>query len=195
MPLPQRVVDQLSNEPPKTPGWSLGILTFSGGLLFLVIFIYAGLTFGYQPYLEGQVSQTQNQIDQLSQQISPADQTNLINFYSQIANLQTLLHNHIIISNLFPWLEANTEPNVYYTSFSFSGGDQITLSAVAASEADVNQQLAIFQSSPEVESVVVSTVTQGQNSGWTFGLSMTINSSLLLPSSTSTTSTSTPSQS
>lgn len=188
MPLPQRVVDQLSNEPPKTPGWSLGMLTFSGGLLLIVIIIYAGLTFGYEPYLNGQVSQTQTQIDQLSQQISPADQANLINFYSQISNLQTLLGNHIIITNLFSWLEANTEPNVYYNSFEFSGGNQITISAVAENESDVNQQVAIFQASPEVQSVVVSSVTRAQTSGWAFGVNLTINPSMLLPTATTTSS-------
>jgi Tfp pilus assembly protein PilN len=190
MPLPQTVVEQLGKEPPKTPGWSVGMLTFAGSLLFLVVLIYVGLTFGYEPYLNGQISTTQNQINQLSQQISPADQTNLINFYSELSNLKSLLANHVIASNLFPWLEQNTEVNVYYTSFSFSGGDQITLSAVAKSEADVNQQLAIFESSPEVSNVIFSGVSAGAAGGWSFDVTLTINPSILSNASSTMTTTS-----
>jgi len=186
MPLPQTVVEQLGKEPPKTPGWSVGMLAFAGSLVFIVVLIYVGLTFGYEPYLNGQISATQNQINQLSQQISPADQTNLINFYSELANLKSLLANHVIASNLFPWLEQNTEANVYYTSFSFSDGNQITLSAVAQTESDVNQQLAIFEASPEVSNVTISGVSAGTTAGWNFSVGLTINPSILSDSATST---------
>jgi len=56
MPLPDKVIEQLGREPPKTPGWSFGIVMFSGTILFIAVFIYFGLTLGYEPYLQLQIS-------------------------------------------------------------------------------------------------------------------------------------------
>ena len=58
----------------------------------------------------------------------------------------------------FSWLEKNTEANVYYQSFALASGHQVTLGGIAATEADVNQQVAIFENAPEVSSVTISNV-------------------------------------
>lgn len=183
MPLPDKVIEQLGREPPKTPGWSFGIVMFSGTILFIVVFVYFGLTLGYEPYLNSQVTKQQDQINQLGQSISPADQGNLINFYSQISNLKTLLKNHTLTSKLFAWLEKNTEANVTYQSLSFAQGNQITLAGTAISEGDINQQIAIFESSPEISKVNLTSVASGQsgNSGWAFALTLTVSPSIILP--------------
>src|ERR1035441_315975 len=112
MPLPQQVINQLSREPSETPGWSGGILLFSGALLLIILAVYFGMIFAYEPYLNGEISSVQSQIATLGQTISPGDQANLIAFYSQIANLQSLLHNHVIFSQFLSWLEQNTEAHV-----------------------------------------------------------------------------------
>lgn len=181
MPLPQKVVDQLGMEPASgTPGFAPGALLFSGGLLFLAAIIYCGLAFGYEPYLQSQLSAAQNQVNALNQSISASDQSQLVDFYSQIANLQTLLANHLLPSQFFSWLEENTEANIYYQSFSLSAQDQVSLTAVAASEADVNQQIAIFENSPEVSSVSVSSVSAPQlaQEGWGFSVTLDMNPSV-----------------
>ena len=61
MALPQQVVEQLNQGTRRTPGWSSGMLLFSGSVLIVVIVIYAGLQFGYTPYLNGQVSSLESQ--------------------------------------------------------------------------------------------------------------------------------------
>lgn len=186
MPLPQQVIERLGREPSETQGWAVGALLFSGGILFLSLAIYFGLTFGYEPYLQNQLNTTDGQVSALNNSISANDQTQLINFYSQIANLQTLLQNHIHVSQLFSWLETNTEENVYYQSMTLTGQDQVTLSAAAATEADVNQQIAIFENSPEVSSVSVSNVVApelaGSNADWTFEVTLMMNPSVFLAS-------------
>lgn len=180
MPLPEKVIEQLGREPSETQGWASGALFFSGGILFLSILIYAGLAFGYEPYLKNQLASTQSKVSTLDQSISASEQAQLIGFYSQIANLQTLLANHTYPSQIFSWLEKNTEANVYYQSFSLTSGNQITLSGVAKSEADVNQQIAIFENAPEVSSVTVSNVSAPQLLGttWTFALTLIIRPSV-----------------
>src|ERR1700722_6915274 len=143
MPLPQQVINQLNRDPVDTPGWSFGIIFFAAGLFGAVLIIYFVMIFGYEPYLNSQISKVQNQTAALSQSISSQDQTNFLTFYSQISNLQTLLSQHVLLSQFFAWLEQNTEANVYYTSFAFSSNDQVTLAITAKTEADVNQQIAI----------------------------------------------------
>ena len=184
MPLPENVVAQLGREPAKTQGWAGGIIMFSAGMLFLAAIIWAGLQFGYMPYLHGQLDAVQGKVKALNNSISQSDQAQLVNFYSQTANLQTLLQKHNLTSQLFTWLENNTEANVYYTSFSLTADDHAILSGSATSEADVNQQISIFENSPEVLSANVSNVTAPLLPGqpWTFRADLTMNPSLFLAS-------------
>ena len=185
MPLPEKVIEQLGREPSETQGWALGALFFSGGILFLAAAIYFGLTFGYEPYLQSQLTSAQNKVDALSNSVSASDQSQLIDYYSQIANLKTLLQNHTFPSQLFSWLEKDTEANVYYQSFVLASGNQLTLSGAASTEADINQQIAIFENDPEVSSVTVSNVNAPQLLGnkWTFSMILIVNPSMLLSSS------------
>jgi superoxide dismutase len=179
MPLPEKVIEQLGREPPKTPGWSFGIISFAGGIFFIVLINYLGLVFGYEPYLNKQVTGQQDQINQLNQSISADDQTKLINFYSQLSNLKSVLRDHTLTTQFFSWLEKNTEANVYYGSFSLTAGSQVAIVGNATTEADVNQQIAIFEASPEVQKVSVSNVSAAPSgNGWTFNATLTMKPSI-----------------
>lgn len=151
MPLPQQVIESLSRESPKTPGWSSGILAFSGTLFFFSLFVYIGLVFGYKPYLNSEVKKLQGKIQAFSQQIPLDEQKKLISFYSQLANLKVVLDERVFASQLFLWLENNTQANVYYESFSLDVfKNAVEFGGVAPSMEDINQQLAIFASRPEL---------------------------------------------
>jgi len=185
MALPQQVVDRLGKEPAETPGWSFGLLLFSGGILAILVITYLGLTLGYEPYLNGQVSSLTSQISTAASAISPSDQNTLVTFYSEIANVQTTLANHVAFSNFLTWLQNNTEANVSYDHLSFSSGNQITLGGTGATEADVNQQIAIFETSPQVQSFSVSGVNyDAEANDWQFDASLTMQPSLLLATQT-----------
>ncbi len=179
MALPQQVLDRLSREPPKTPGWSSGLLLFCGAILFITLAIYVGLVFGYEPYLNGKVDGLNAQINTVAKSISADDEARLITFYSEITNLKNVLANHVALSRFFSWLEKNTEANIYFSRLSFSSqgsGNQVTLSGSAPSEADINQQTAIFESSPQVRSVNISSVSKSQDTGqWIFNATLVLN--------------------
>lgn len=179
MALPQQVLDRLSREPPKTPGWSLGLLIFSGGILFITISVYVGLRFGYEPYLNENIDVLNSKINTLAKSISADDEDRLIKFYSQVTNLKTVLGNHVTLSPFFSWIEKNTEANVYFSRLSFSSqsaGNQITLAGSAPSVADINQQAAIFESSAEVKSVNISSISKSNETGqWTFSATLLLN--------------------
>src|SRR3989344_1296726 len=120
MALPQKVLEQLGREPPKTPGWAGQFLMFSGTLFFIAAFVYLGLVFGYRPYLASEVRKLQDQINIFIQQIPVEEQGKIINFYSQLLNLRSLLANHAVSSHFFNLIEDNTQVNVYYDRFDLS---------------------------------------------------------------------------
>ncbi|MBU6500336.1 MAG: hypothetical protein KGJ89_00705 [Patescibacteria group bacterium] len=172
MPLPQKALEQIGREPPKTPGWSRQLLMFSSTVFIFSLLIYFGLAFGYKSYLNTQVQQLQDQIQAFGQQIPLDQQAKIIQFYSQLANLKKLLDNHTISSRIFSWLSKNTQTNVYWTSFSLdSQGGQVSLSGTAKSVADVGQQLAIFQSLPELTSMETNGVS-GSGNNWQFSVDL-----------------------
>ncbi len=173
MPLPEKVVEQIGRDTSQSPGWSFGLISFSGGILAIVLITYAGLTYGYQPYLANQTAKVQDEISQTEQSISPTDQTELINFYSQISNLQTLLQGHTNGTAIFTWLENHTESNVYWSAFSYSNSGTMTLTANAKSEADANQQIAVLESAPEITTLTISGIAFTDNV-WQFTANITI---------------------
>jgi hypothetical protein len=181
MALPQQVVEQLSHGSARTPGWSSGILLFSGSIFLIIVFIYAGLRFGYEPYLNSQLSSLEAQAQKVGQSVSPADEANLITFYSQIANLQLLIKNHVFFSQFLTWLGQNTEANVYYTSMIFSSSNQIALAGVAKTSADVLEQIAIFEAAPNAAAVSLSNVTFSSSlNGWVFDVVLTMQPSVFM---------------
>jgi hypothetical protein len=183
MALPPQVLEQLGKEPSQSQGWPLGMLFFSGGLLALAIAMYLGITLVYDPYIQSKTTSTQNQLITLNNTISRTDETNLIDFYSQVSNLKILLQGHVLSSQFFSWLEKNTEANVYYQSLSLAGGYKVTATGYGTTEADVNQQVSIFENSPEVKSVSISNVSVAPTTGgWNFTLLLTMNPSLFLQS-------------
>ena len=166
-----------------------GLIFFAAAILIVALAGYFGLLLVYQPYLNNQLSVTQNKVATADQSIASGDQTKLIAFYSQIVNVQALLKKHVLFSRFLSWLEKNTEANVSYSQFSFSSGNQITLAALAKSEADTNQQIAIFESSPYVTKVAISSIAPMTTGGlWAFSGTLIMNPAFF----TAATATSTP---
>ena len=185
MALPQQVINQMSNEKPETPGWFSGVLLFAVAIFVVVLAIYFGLLFIYQPYLNNSLNNIQNQVATESQAISSGDETQLLNFYSQTVNLQSLLGSHILFSQFLTWLEHNTQVNVHYTQFTFASNGAVTLTVNADSEADAVQQMQIFASAPDVQNLAIGDV-QTSATGWSFPVTLKVNSAVVLPGGTST---------
>lgn len=169
MPLPQKVIEALSRESAQTPGWSGQLLMFSGTLFAIALFVYLGIIFGYRPYLNSEARKLNSQIQAFSQKIPISDQENIIRFYSQLVNVQSLLKNHVAVSPLFGWLEKNTQANVYLTRLSVNvPGRQAAVSGVAKTMEDVAEQLAVFERAPEVDQVNVGNISLGATGAWQF---------------------------
>jgi len=172
MPLPQKVIEQLGREPPKTPGWSGQLLMFSSTIFLLSLVIYFGITFGYKAYLSSDLKKAEDEKQQLSQQVPVEEQAKIVSFYSQVVNLQSVLSAHVYSSQLFDWLEKNTQANVYFNRFTLGiANNQMTLGGVGKTMDDVNQQFVIFQSRPEIKRMNVTNVSFGAGL-WQFDASL-----------------------
>ena len=132
---------------------------FSGTIFFISLVIYFGLTFGYKAYLNSSIAKLHDQTEAFSQQVPEGDQKKIINFYSQISNLKTVLASHVFSSQLFGWLEKNTQVNVYYDKFNLNVlNGQLPLSGIGKTMDDINQQLAIFQSHKDITKITLGNV-------------------------------------
>jgi hypothetical protein len=185
MPLPQDVINKLSQDAPVVSERSSGLLLFSFSLLAVTIAMYLVVVFGYDAYLNNQSTNLSAQIGKVSQSVSSAQAGSFISFYSQIVNTRTLLANHIAFSHVLAWLEKDTQANAYYQSFAFVSGNQVTLGVLAKSQGDMDQQLAIFESDPEIKNVAISNVSIANVSGYvSSNVTLTLNPSLFLSSGT-----------
>ena len=181
MPLPQKVIEQIGREPPRTPGWSGHLLMFSSTVFFVVLFIYMGLAFGYTPYLNSLFKKIEDRKAAIVQEIPVEKQEQLVTFYSQLANLQTVLAQHIVTSPLFTWLEKNTHQYVYFTELSLNpAAHQLVLSGVGVGLDDINQELVLLRDLPEVSKIDVKSISF-DNGIWAFDATLFLHPTYLTP--------------
>lgn len=173
MPLPQKVVEQLGREPPKTPGWSGKLLMFSGTIIFVTLSVYFGLSFGYTPYLKAEIAKINKDIEQFGQQVPVGDQLKLVSFYSQLGNIKSLLSSQIIGLRAFDWIEKNTQVNTYIKSLSVNlAGSQMSYGASAITMDDALQQMAWFQNKKEITKVGIGGISLSEDQ-WQFSVQAT----------------------
>ena len=171
MALPQKAIEQLAREPVLTPGWSGRLLMFSSALFFIALSVYFGTRFGYMPYLNDQVEELREQIDAFNNQIPPQKQEQLIDFYSQVANLRDLLHEQKIASVALPWLEENTHKDIVFSSFSASlEQGVITVPGRARTIEALVEQLAFFQEHKDLKGVQFSGTAVDGEGFWSASL-------------------------
>ena len=173
MPLPQKVAEQLGREPPKTPGWSGKLLMFSATIFFIAGGIYAGITFGYQAYLESQIAEIENRIKTAGQEVSDSDIEGIRSFYSQLTNVQTLLKEHVFPARLFEWLEAHTHTAVWFSNFGYSREqNEVALQGTVDTVEHFVQQITELERQPEVARVTSRTLRRGITGVWEFDLTI-----------------------
>ncbi len=176
MAFPQNAVEQLSRRPTdaRSPGWFGQLLMFSTTMLFLSVGIFFGLKYGYHTYLTQKNEEKKKEIAAFSVKYSTQQQEQLINFYSQLQNLNSVLDKHVITSPLFSWIEASTISSVYFSRMAVNvTANQVTLSGYARSLADFSQQLKVFQDrSNDVARVNFSNVSADSRGLWQFDLTL-----------------------
>lgn len=182
MPQYSKNVSEQFLEPEKLPvGWPWRLFLFSIILLALVLFIYFGIILGYQPYLKSERQSLDKKINEIGGAISETDRGNFINFYSQLVNLQSLLNKHIKGSNVYAFLEKNTNQGVYYEGANISVAEHfLRLEGIARSYDNLVQQLVVFEQVPEIQKVILEE-SQAAEKGIRFSLQIIFKPELLTP--------------
>ncbi|MCL4404008.1 hypothetical protein M1432_01550 [Patescibacteria group bacterium] len=166
---------------PVSVGFPWRLFVFSLVLFLLSVLIYFGLKFGYESYLQKQSDGLDTQLAQLSNQISQQDQQQFVGFYSQLVNLKTVLGSHAFTGNVFPFLEKDTLPQVYYTDAKFSAsGDVLSLTGQAASLQVLAEQTAEFEQASELQSATLLATSFNPGGTVNFSLQLVFNPSYLV---------------
>ena len=146
-------------------GWPWRMFILFVLLFACAVITYLGLLFGYKPYVESQITGAEDELKNLSAQISSEEQSNFVEFYSQISNLKGMLAKHVFSSKLIPLIEAATDQKVVYTATNFTIPDRtLKIQGFASSYEVLAGQLALYENSPWVEKVVLDdSATTGAN--------------------------------
>lgn len=164
--MPQPISQKLLNqyEPENLPvGWPWRFFSVSLMIFLAAVLVFLGLSLGYEPYLNSQIKETDAQIDQLLGIVSGEDQEKFAQFYSQLANLKSILDEHILSSKIFPLLEKITNQKVYYNNLNLRVPEkELELEGFADSYEVLGEQLEAFDQAPEIERYLMN---QSQASG------------------------------
>jgi hypothetical protein len=178
MPLPEKVISELTKDKVNVPGWAWRIFIFSFFILAITIAFYVGLEYGFKSYLNSKINKLDSEAKQIMQAVSVEDQNKLILFYSQLENIKKIFSNRKSIVPLFSWLEKNTLSNVYFNKFNFNSlNNQLNLGGLSNKKEDALNQILVFQSKPEIENITLNNLSLNQDK-WQFDLVITFKKSL-----------------
>lgn len=137
-------------------GWPWRFLMFTVLVGATVAVGSFGLAFGYKPLLNARVEEQEANLADLGKVIPAKQQEEFVRFYSQLANLDTLLAGHVSASPLFGLLESRTNASVSYMTMETRIPERkVVLEGSASSYQSFAQQLQSFTEAPEIESVIV----------------------------------------
>lgn len=135
----------------QTP-WRILILTLV--VFIFTVLIYFGMLFGYGPYLKSKTRTLDQKLSVLNQSVDEIQQKQIITFFSQMTNIQTLLSKYKTFSQIFDFIERNTYPKVSYSDFKFSAAEmEIKIEGTAPDYNYLIKELALYNQSPEVKTV------------------------------------------
>ena len=137
-------------------GWPWRFLMFTVLVAATVGVGIAGLTFGYKPLLDSRLRGQEAELAGLTKIIPVKQQDEFVRFYSQLANLETLLGSHVTASPVFGLLESRTNGSVSYAAMELRVPERkIVFEGSASGYKAFAEQLQSFTEAPEVESVIV----------------------------------------
>ena len=145
-----------------------------------MVFIYAGMIFGYQSYLDRKIQDLDKQVVDLNKQIESDQAKALITLYSQVVNLKNLLKNHLRSSGILTLLEQNIDSGVYYVGATFDArSNDLKLDGVASDYNALVRQIEVFRSNPNVRDIFLDEASKKDQVNVQFSLSLILAPSLL----------------
>jgi len=164
-------------------GLSWRLFTFLAIIFTVSVLTYAGLQYGYRPFLDRSIVDYENILRSATARFGAAEQSNLIGFYSQTVNLRSLFKSHILSSKVFTFLESATSPKIAYTSADLSIAEkQLTLSGVTDSYETLINQIISFERYSGVQKVLLGDNSFSDTGVARFTVKVIFNENFFLPS-------------
>lgn len=137
-------------------GWPWRFFLFSVLVAITTVVAYTGLAYGYKPFLASRIAAQDEALTQLGNIISKKQQDEFVAFYSQLAHLQDVLKNHVVMTRLLTLVEANTNTLTHYTIVEARVPERkVSFEGVAQNYAVFAEQLEAFTRMPEVQTIIV----------------------------------------
>lgn len=115
-------------------------------VFILILIAYAGLSFGYKPFLENSISDLEKKTAELDSRAPDSEKEgNFITFYSQVTNVKGLLEGHKSMAGIIELLETRTLPDVAWETVKISAAERsIALNGVAKDYSITAEQLGLL---------------------------------------------------
>ena len=156
MPYPSRVEEQLKSGEYLPVGWPWRIFSLSLVIFIIAVLVYAGINFGYRPYLNKQIKTLDAEFLDLNQSIDEEKQNQLISFYSQIVNIGDVLNSRDNTFPIFDFLEKNTYPEIKYANLSVNAAErEIKIDGIAPNYEILTKEMTLLDQSPQTERVIL----------------------------------------
>lgn len=141
-------------------GGGVGIFFRIGFVFFVVAILATGALFLYRMLLVSNLTKQRGALQELESQFPVADIERREEVARAIEASQALLDAHVRPSRIFPLLQDNTLPTIFFSTFSYAETNRaIMVSGDAPSYQAVAQQASIFESLEEVASVTFSNLS------------------------------------
>lgn len=155
-------------------------------LLFvaLLLFLLAGAGYGGLILLLSAQASTRDeivaQIGEKEKNLRPELIEQIILLEERLKNINTLINQHTFASNVFRVIEADTHPQVRFTSFNFQPEFyKVDMSGETVNYAVLSRQVNILERDPLIEKVDFGGLAQSGNGALGFKASIKIRSNLL----------------
>lgn len=142
------------------------LLSFSGIIFGFSLFIYLGMVFGYIPYLNSEIKSLNSKIFSLNQSIDENQQKQLLNFYSQMVNIENLLKDRKSVLPIFDLIEKNTYQSARYSSLRMNMiNKEIGISVSVPDYETLIKEIALWNSNAKIKKVILESISQNSAKG------------------------------
>ncbi len=176
---PSLLSEQLKKREVVPTGWPWQLFTLGIIAFIMTIVIYFGIKIGYTPYLNSKITVEEKKISDFAKSVSDSQKKELIGFYSQFVNAQSILDAHRISSKFFDNLESNTHQSVYFTDLNLSTVEKtVRISGIAPDFDVLSNQLDLFKKIPGVVKVSIDNAQARAGAGISFSVLIVFNSEM-----------------
>lgn len=126
-------------------------VVFYSFLAVLITIIASYLIFEYKSYLlRAKIKEVDAKIALYGTQEQKDHEKEVFDYKKQIDNFATIMNGHKITSNVFTFIEQNTLPNVWFSSFNMSAAtNEVRLAGEAQTMEALSRQAEIFEENGE----------------------------------------------